>query len=376
METCVLKFLHILKENWQGFLVAITALHLIAISLTTFRLWFRYKRRRLWMDDYTAIPPLVFNIINTIVIWMMYVEKGEIISYFAEGTQWKPLFISGNDSKLKSKVALYWLMSIPWYTIIWCARYRTPYSLLQTILLLGLRAWAWHCLSQEYSLHGGLWGDVPGGWLSHWRRFTLELCAGFSQQPATPPTTIPRRLLLISWTVVLSEAPLPSRGLLVCELFDGLPIAIQLQSDTASAYIGTCVFLFVAPLVMLAALPLSRGQRIQVFTLLGSGTLVLVSAVTFCVFQYSHTISGPGREVVIGMVSQIEVRSCYRNYRVGCWFSLHHRPASPSSAATCSLSSNTSTAMTEALTTSTTVLNGKRNTRRPRKLSPPGPSGL
>jgi hypothetical protein len=68
---------------------------------------------------------------------------------------------------------------------------------------------------------------------------------------------------------------------------------------------------------MLAALPLPRGQHIQVITLLGSGTLVLTSAVMFCVFQYSPTISGPGREVVIGMVSQIEVRLFSINCRVG-----------------------------------------------------------
>lgn len=81
-----------------------------------------------------------------------------------------------------------------------------------------------------------------------------------------------------------------------------------LQSDIAPADSISCVFLFVAPFVMLVALPLSRGQHIQVITLLGSGTLVLVSAVVFCAFKYSPTISGPGREVVIGMVYQTEVR--------------------------------------------------------------------
>jgi len=81
-----------------------------------------------------------------------------------------------------------------------------------------------------------------------------------------------------------------------------------LQSDNDPADIISCVFLFVAPLVMLVALPLSRGQHIQLITLLGSGTLVLASAVMFCAFKYSPTISGPGREVVIGMVYQIEVR--------------------------------------------------------------------
>ena len=76
-----------LKAKLTGFPVIITALHLTAIALTTLRLWFRYQRRRLWMDDYTAIPPLIFNIINAIVVWMMYVEKGERISYLAEWTK-------------------------------------------------------------------------------------------------------------------------------------------------------------------------------------------------------------------------------------------------------------------------------------------------
>ncbi|KIM36664.1 hypothetical protein M413DRAFT_77847 [Hebeloma cylindrosporum] len=76
--------MYIPHQSLLAWKLAITALHLIAISLTTLRLWFRYQRRRLWMDDYTAIPPLIFNIINAIVVWMMYVEKGEKSSYLAE----------------------------------------------------------------------------------------------------------------------------------------------------------------------------------------------------------------------------------------------------------------------------------------------------
>jgi hypothetical protein len=41
------------------------------------------------MDDYTAIPPLVFDIINIIVIWMMYVEKGEGVLVTSRQTQSK-----------------------------------------------------------------------------------------------------------------------------------------------------------------------------------------------------------------------------------------------------------------------------------------------
>lgn len=140
----------------------------------------------------------------------------------------------------------------------------------------------------------------------------MESCAGSLQHPARPSITVRCHPLLISWTVIPSEAPLPSWGLLVCESFDGRP----LQSDIAPADIITCTFLFVAPLVLLAALPLSRGQHIQIITLLGSGTLVLASAVIFCALRYSPTISGPGREVVIGMVYQIEVRLLSRNCRV------------------------------------------------------------
>jgi hypothetical protein len=39
------------------------------------------------MDDYTAIPPLIFNIVNAIIVWMMYVEKGERIPYVAGWTE-------------------------------------------------------------------------------------------------------------------------------------------------------------------------------------------------------------------------------------------------------------------------------------------------
>ena len=39
------------------------------------------------MDDYTAIPPLIFDIINAIIVWMLYVEQSERILYLAEWAQ-------------------------------------------------------------------------------------------------------------------------------------------------------------------------------------------------------------------------------------------------------------------------------------------------
>jgi len=70
------------------------------------------------MDDYTAVPPLAFDIINAIVVWMIYVEKGERLLHLTAGHDMRAPLISGKDS---SKVALYWLTSISWYTIIWYA---------------------------------------------------------------------------------------------------------------------------------------------------------------------------------------------------------------------------------------------------------------
>lgn len=44
--------------------------------LTLLRLWLRYHGRKLWMDDYTVILAFIMDILNTLAIWVVWVETG------------------------------------------------------------------------------------------------------------------------------------------------------------------------------------------------------------------------------------------------------------------------------------------------------------
>ncbi|KAF8156627.1 hypothetical protein B0H34DRAFT_468990 [Crassisporium funariophilum] len=228
--------------------VIVTVLHSIAILSTTLRLWYRYHKHRLWMDDYTAIPAMLMNVINATGIWMMYIK-------------------TSGDAKPGSKVALYWSMSISWYTIIWFTRISLALSTIRVF---------------------SAWG-------------TFRRCArGVSIAFATV------YIGLMSWLFTTSCTTFEVGAMKGVDFLNCNSERYSLTLTGTITDIGACAILFLSSVYMLWQIPLTREQTILALTLLGANTAVLLSAALFCTFAYSPNISGPGRPIVVGMSSQIE----------------------------------------------------------------------
>ncbi|KAF9057339.1 hypothetical protein BJ165DRAFT_1419875 [Panaeolus papilionaceus] len=75
------------EQSLIAWKVIITILHVFAILTSVLRIWFRYRRGRMWMDDWMAVPPLFMDILNVVIMWLLYVDHGK-------------------DPKLRNRVAL------------------------------------------------------------------------------------------------------------------------------------------------------------------------------------------------------------------------------------------------------------------------------
>lgn len=74
-----------------------------------------------------------------------------------------------------------------------------------------------------------------------------------------------------------------------------------------SADIGSTSVLIVYQLVILATVPMDRRQNILTITLMVSCIFTLLTSILYCVFSFSPSLTGIGRQFVAGMLSEIEV---------------------------------------------------------------------
>ncbi|PPQ78419.1 hypothetical protein CVT25_011894 [Psilocybe cyanescens] len=95
--------MNIPHQSFTTWKAIVTVLQLFAILVTMLRLAFRHRRCTIWVDDVTVIPPLIMELAAAVVVWFLYVDP--------EST-----------TTVKNEVALYWLASISWLTILWLTR--------------------------------------------------------------------------------------------------------------------------------------------------------------------------------------------------------------------------------------------------------------
>ncbi|KAH7882265.1 hypothetical protein F5I97DRAFT_334355 [Phlebopus sp. FC_14] len=92
-------------------LILSTVLHALAVILTSFRLWFRYRIRRLWWDDFWAALALSCDIGCAIAMWTLTVPNGSRHSY----------------------IVSYWLGMLLYTCLIWFARLSIIISVVRVV---------------------------------------------------------------------------------------------------------------------------------------------------------------------------------------------------------------------------------------------------
>ncbi|PPQ97105.1 hypothetical protein CVT26_001010 [Gymnopilus dilepis] len=230
--------------------VIVTFLQIFAMFATSWRLWFRYNRRRLWVDDYTVIPALVMDMLNTLAIWFVWVE-------------------TETNAQLERQQALTWLVSIPWYSLIWSTRI----SMALTITRI-YPAWGTirRCARTAALAFAILYVGVMA-----WQ-FTTS-CSSVNDSFAAPTF------------ILFSDCNSERYSLTIIEfIFD----------------IGASLFLVAFPIVVLTNVMITRGQKLLTIAFLLSSLFCFLCTSLYCAFTYSPSISGPGRELVVSMLSELE----------------------------------------------------------------------
>ncbi|KAF5322893.1 hypothetical protein D9619_002199 [Psilocybe cf. subviscida] len=82
--------------------VCVTILHCVAIAVSAFRIWLRYRSSRVWWDDYLVVVPMLFDIFYCVTL----------------------LAIPPPGPSLESivKASNYWLSLFPSFTVAWLTR--------------------------------------------------------------------------------------------------------------------------------------------------------------------------------------------------------------------------------------------------------------
>jgi hypothetical protein len=80
-------FTIVLSDRISFILATTTTLGVLALALTTFRVWHRFRKRHLWWDDYWAIISQFFNLINCVAAWFRDDDRSKYIAnIFPDGT--------------------------------------------------------------------------------------------------------------------------------------------------------------------------------------------------------------------------------------------------------------------------------------------------
>ncbi|KAF9008394.1 hypothetical protein BDQ17DRAFT_146494 [Cyathus striatus] len=230
------------EQNYVAWKVSLTILHLIAICTSVIRVWQRKHTNGMWWDDHLALIPAVMTVIQIVIIW---------------------LFFDPNLTNVKMQIALYWLLSFSWFTLIWMCRISLALSIARIF-----PAWA---TPRRYSLG-------------------LAVCFGIAY------------FGILSWQATLhcvdDGAPNPLRS---CSVDRQNFIMFSVISDVLAD-----IFLIASPFYMLWRIRLPKSQRRLVLTLFSASALTLASAIVFIICNYSPWVNGPGSRIVTSMAAQLE----------------------------------------------------------------------
>ncbi|KAF4621466.1 hypothetical protein D9613_001226 [Agrocybe pediades] len=254
-------------QPYMPWKVSMTVLHVVSILSTYLRIACRRKDRRLWWDDYAAIPPACINIINVVVLWLR-------LRYGQQPKQYRILYS--------------YLSSFCFSSIIWWSRISLALAVVR--------------ITPVFSRARGVSLWMTGAFIIIW----LSLLT----------TMITRCVTSTDW----QKSP---STVLICGPGYWVTVA-SLSCDV----IGD-IFLVTIPLYQLWSINLPSEDRLRVRLVFSTSLFTLISAVGLCIFSYGGVAKGPGRLIVWLMVCHIEeaVSLIVCNLLVlVCWLHLHLKP--------------------------------------------------
>jgi len=98
-------------DTWAGIC---TVFHVVALSATAYRLWYRHRINRLWWDDFVIAFAFLVDILYFIIMWTR-------------------LHFNTPAHPKHVRVVLYFLSVIPFFAIVWGARVSMALSLTRII---------------------------------------------------------------------------------------------------------------------------------------------------------------------------------------------------------------------------------------------------
>ncbi|KAH7911403.1 hypothetical protein BJ138DRAFT_1006685 [Hygrophoropsis aurantiaca] len=94
----------------------VTSIHVLTISMTTWRLWYRFTKRRCWWEDAWAAVALLADIVSLITIWF---------------TTDPPGMTPFPNQSSEGRIVAYWLMIICFTICLWAARLSILFSIIR-----------------------------------------------------------------------------------------------------------------------------------------------------------------------------------------------------------------------------------------------------
>lgn len=99
--------------------VVLTSVHVLALSLTAFRVYYRTVTRRLWWDDLVALLALLGDIAYISALWFGYARKGARSMFMAVGTNLMDFDRTGILHEHKGLVFRYWFGLMLFLVVVW-----------------------------------------------------------------------------------------------------------------------------------------------------------------------------------------------------------------------------------------------------------------
>ncbi|KDR80807.1 hypothetical protein GALMADRAFT_61085, partial [Galerina marginata CBS 339.88] len=234
--------------------VIVTLLHIVAISLTLFRLHYRKRTRRLWWDDYTAGFATFMDFGYLPMLWLSYTPPGSVLNSH------------------KFTIVKYWVSFILFLVVVWCTRVSIALALARVF--------------------------PPG---ENTRRFAIGLAIFF----ASLYIAVTARFVV----VCSKQMAEPGRSTdIPCNWstdFRFLHTIGNLFSDT---------LLVATPLYKLWRVRLPRSQRRLILAGFAASALTTIPSIACSVFLFAPTNWGPGTQylrIVLGhFVAGISLTAC------------------------------------------------------------------
>ncbi|KAF9554190.1 hypothetical protein CPC08DRAFT_615074, partial [Agrocybe pediades] len=250
--------------------VSMTVLHVVSILSTCLRIACRRKDRRLWWDDYAAIPPACINIINVVVLWLR-------LRYSPREPPRQ------NHSVIELIITEFRTETVPWSRI--------------SLALAVVR------ITPIFSRARGVSIWMTGAFIIIWLSLLTTMITRCVT--STDWQRSPSAVLICGpgyWVTVAS---------LSCR-FDSSFHVSELNFSVVGDVIGD-IFLVTIPLYQLWSINLPSEDRLRVRLVFSTSLFTLISAVGLCIFSYGGVAKGPGRliEAVSLIVCNLLVLVCW-----------------------------------------------------------------